>query len=297
MTQTKTKAEICSRCQGRHHVLNNRAGWVHAEACSCFRCDQCEGTGRVFRENERGQSYLRECDCAVFGKRLRMLNDSGIPGKFVDAEFDNYQTAAPCHPAQKKAKSRAMDFLNDFKNSATRPRRGLAFIGGPGLGKTHLVTAIIKSLILEEGIDCKFVDFFQLLGAIRHAYSEDRSDQDLIRPYLRAQVLVIDELAKGRNNEWEITILDQFISNRYNAANKLTLFTSNFSNESSRSGKNKKRDERLVDTSTLSETYTHQTLKERIGERIHSRLVEMCDFIAMEGPDFRVTLKKPDWRK
>ena len=33
-------------------------------------------------------------------------------------------------------------------------------MGGPGLGKTHLVVSILKQLILEEEVDGKFVDFF-----------------------------------------------------------------------------------------------------------------------------------------
>jgi DNA replication protein DnaC len=299
MTQAKIKQASCSRCGDRHYVLNNKDGALHAEVCPCFECDRCDGNGRVFRESERGQSYLAECECAVFRKRVGMLTDSGIPGKYVDAEFDNYQTARPFHPSQKKAKSRAKDFLKEMKNGGKGGCRGLAFIGGPGLGKTHLVIALIKSLILEEGIDCKFVDFFQLLSDIRHAYSEDRSDQDLIRPYIRSRVLVIDELAKGRNNEWETTILDQFISSRYNAADKLTLFTSNFSSEPSRNGKMKSREDRFQDTAakTFSENHTHQTLKDKIGDRIHSRLAEMCDFISMEGPDYRVINAKPPARK
>ncbi|MGY8765622.1 MAG: ATP-binding protein, partial [Nitrospinaceae bacterium] len=80
----------------------------------------------------------------------------------------------------------------------------------------------------EEGVDGKFVDFFQLLSDIRHGYSQDKSEMSLIEPYLKSKILVIDELAKGRNNEWEQTILDQFISSRYNAADKITLFTTNY---------------------------------------------------------------------
>ena len=99
------------------------------------------------------------------------------------------------------------------------------FTGGPGTGKTHLAIATVKALILDMGVYCKFVDFFQLLADIRHGYSQDVSEQTLIQPYIQSEVLVIDELAKGRNTEWELTILDQVISNRYNTANKITLFT------------------------------------------------------------------------
>ena len=156
-------------------------------------------------------------------------------------------------------------------------------MGGPGLGKTHLVVSILKQLILEEGVDGKFVDFFQLLSDIRHGYSNDQSEMSLIEPYLKSRVLIIDELAKGRNNEWEQTILDQFISSRYNAADKITLFTTNYNDKSSA-------------TSDINEgvkLFHQPNLTEKVGERIFSRLTQMCDFIKMEGDDYRTKIQPP----
>ena len=156
-------------------------------------------------------------------------------------------------------------------------------MGGPGLGKTHLVVSILKQLILEEGVDGKFVDFFQLLSDIRHGYSQDQSEMSLIEPYLKSRVLIIDELAKGRNNEWEQTILDQFISSRYNAADKITLFTTNYNDQSSATS----------DVNERTKLFHQPSLAEKVGERIFSRLTQMCDFIKMEGDDYRTKIQPP----
>jgi DNA replication protein DnaC len=289
MTQTILKTH-CSICQNKNYVLENKSGRLHAEACECFQCEICDGSGRKFIQDENGLSFLTPCECADLRRKVRMLNEAGIPGKFINVDLDNYETNKPVHPSQKRAKSRAKDFLKDFGKKSKTPQRGLAFVGGPGLGKTHLASAIVKSLILDQGVDCRFVDFFQLLGEIRHAYSEERSDQDIMRPYIEARVLVIDELAKGRNNEWENTMLDQFISSRYNSANKLTLFTTNF-NHHSNGNDSTKFSGGHIDTGRSRNSTQKESLQERIGDRIHSRLVEMCDFIVMEGPDYRVISK------
>ena len=74
-------------------------------------------------------------------------------------------------------------------------------MGAPGLGKTHLVVSVIKELVMQHGVECKFVDFFELLRDIRHGYGEDISEKDFIDPYVGVKVLVIDELAKGRKME------------------------------------------------------------------------------------------------
>ena len=281
MTSTKTLPKVCSKCRDTKYTLSNREGKMQAKLCPCFECEECDGEGRVFRQDDRGMAFLSDCGhCSALRQRLRLLNDSGVPGKFANTSLEIYQ---PIGLPNKKALSRARDFLGDVKEAPQEPHRGLLFVGGPGLGKTHLVISILKQLILEEGVDGKFVDFFQLLSDIRHGYSQDESEMSLIEPYLKSRVLVIDELAKGRNNEWEQTILDQFISARYNAADKITLFTTNYGDQSTVPSEPKGR------TTTLQK----QSLEEKVGERIFSRLTQMCDFIKMEGDDYRKKMKPP----
>jgi len=160
----------------------------------------------------------------------------------------------------------------------------LLFMGEPGLGKTHLAVSIIKELILKHGVECKFVDFFELLKDIRHGYGEDISESDFINPYVNVKVLVIDELAKGRNTDWELTILDHFISSRYNDDNKVTLVTTNFKDQlENEIGQHDKGNQRTG----ISNASTRYTLEEKIGPRIFSRLMEMCKKVNLQGKDFR----------
>ena len=275
----KVASETCTQCRGSHYLLTNHRGFVQGELCACFKCPECEGRGHVFIEDETGISSLRECVCARLVHRLKKVGEAGIPGKFAAAHFGTYHGI---HDSQKFAKRQAEDFVKEFGTS----QQGLLFMGRPGLGKTHLAVSVIKSLILEKGAECKFVDFFQLLSDIRNGYSQDLSEQAIINPYVAAPVLVIDELAKGRNTEWELTMLDQIISSRYNAADKFTLFTTNYSDQAppSKSGDTHKE---FSSGSVLAE----ETLQDKVGERIYSRLVEMCRFIKLEGMDYRLEMQ------
>lgn len=281
MKTTKIRLKTCSKCRDKSFVLLNQEGKLHGKACKCFNCKLCDGAGRVFHQDDRGAAFLSDCrDCFELRKRLKLLNEATIPGKFTSSTLETYQ---PVGLQNKKALSRANDFLGDVKALPQEPHRGLLFMGGPGLGKTHLVVAILKQLILEQGIDGKFVDFFQLLSDIRHGYSHDQSEMSLIEPYLKSRVLIIDELAKGRNNEWEQTILDQLISSRYNAADKITLFTTNYTDEI----------KAPLDISDRKLFLNKQSLVEKVGERIFSRLTQMCDFIKMDGDDYRTKIRPP----
>lgn len=277
----QTQLETCTSCKGKGYTLSNRNGRVYAVACDCFHCDKCDGEGRIFQQNEKGLAYFAECECSRIKKRFRLLEDAGIPGKFAEADFDSFEKH---HQTQGRAKRVAMDFVTDYKKSKTNFGRGLIFMGAPGLGKTHLAIAIIKALTLDQGVDCRFVDFFQLLSDIRHGYSEDMSDQKFTQPYQEAQVLVIDELAKGRNTEWELTVLDQLISNRYNAADKVTIFTTNYPSELVIEKKETSGDGPLKN---YADSYTRESLQEKIGARVYSRLAEMCKFVMIQGQDLR----------
>ena len=127
--------------------------------------------------------------------------------------------------------------------------------------------------------------FFWILRDIRHGYGEDISEKDFIDPYVGVKVLVIDELAKGRNTDWELTILDHFISTRYNDDDKVTLVTTNFSDKLDSSvalsGRNNKQ--------SISNAYSRFTIEEKVGARIYSRLMEMCKKVNLEGTDYRRT--------
>ncbi len=278
-TRKSVANETCNKCRGSHYLLTNHSGFVKGELCSCFKCPECEGRGHVFIEDETGISSLRECNCAGLVRRLKKVGEAGIPGKFATTHFGTYHAI---HDSQKFAKRQAEDFVQDFGTS----QQGLLFMGRPGLGKTHLAVSVIKSLILDKGAECKFVDFFQLLSDIRNGYSQDLSEQAIINPYVAAPILLIDELAKGRNTEWELTMLDQIISSRYNAADKITLFTTNYSDQapSSKSGETHKE-------FGSGNTQVEETLQDKIGERIYSRLVEMCRFIKLEGMDYRLEMQ------
>ena len=285
MKQRIKQAIDCSRCRDKKYVFINQKGKVQVEACTCFECKVCEGSRRIFEETSEGISKIRECECNSLFKRISLFNQAGIPGKFVHEDFNSFSMDPPQHRTQKNAFLSSKNFIDDYVDRKGQYSQGLIYMGAPGLGKTHLVVSVIKELVMQHGVECKFVDFFELLRDIRHGYGEDISEKDFIDPYVGVKVLVIDELAKGRNTDWELTILDHFISTRYNDDDKVTLVTTNFSdkldNSVALSSRNNKQ--------SISNAYSRFTIEEKVGARIYSRLMEMCKKVNLEGTDYRRT--------
>ena len=97
----KERFDVCEKCSGQDYLLSASEGRLHAVLCRCFHCEECNGFGRVFQEDKMGRSSVRTCTCMDFQKRLRMLSDSGIPAKFMNATFDSFQTSAKIRNGQK----------------------------------------------------------------------------------------------------------------------------------------------------------------------------------------------------
>ena len=285
MKQKIKQAIDCSRCRDKKYVFINQKGKVQVEACTCFECKVCEGSRRIFEETSEGISKIRECECNSLFKRISLFNQAGIPGKFVHEDFSSFSVDPPQHRTQKNAFLSSKNFIDDYVDRKGQYSQGLIYMGAPGLGKTHLVVSVIKELVMQHGVECKFVDFFELLRDIRHGYGEDISEKDFIDPYVGVKVLVIDELAKGRNTDWELTILDHFISTRYNDDDKVTLVTTNFSDKLDSSVALNSRNNKQ----SISNAYSRFTIEEKVGARIYSRLMEMCKKVNLEGTDYRRT--------
>lgn len=273
MAKKKTEQIGCDNCHWSGYIIKNRGNYAAAELCGCvLECGKCGGTGNILSTNEKGYSYVSPCSvCGVVRRNVRLYNTAGIPAKYshvlqADAGLSNRRDRS-FEIALKYAKN---EFVKKYPTN-----RGFLLMGPSGLGKTHLAIGTISELTLKHGVRCMFKDFFYLLSELKQAYSEGTAENTIIQPLTETDVLVIDELGKGRSNEWELNILDQLISKRYNAS-KQTLVTTNYV---SREIAREKGD-------------TDEILEKRIGERIASRLFEMCEFLHLEGRDYRREKRK-----
>jgi len=266
--EAKIKTVGCKKCHNQGYLIINDSEYSYAKICSCVEnCKQCSGKGYLSYKNENNYEVLGKCPgCSLIRSNVKKYNLTKIPSKFSEILMvDSY---IPKAIDQQKALKYVKDnFIKHYPNE-----KGFLLMGPSGVGKTHLAIGAISELTLERGISCMFKDFFLLLAELRQAYSEGVSENEILRPLIEAEVLVIDEMGKGKCNEWEINILDQLISNRYNSSKK-TLITTNFPS--------KEYSDKVYEKGEL--------LEERIGERIFSRLNEMCSFLYIEADDFRMS--------
>jgi DNA replication protein DnaC len=286
MTLDGVPANHCARCGGGGYVLYASGTASRARACECQSpCHACGGAGVRERRDDKGYRFWAACGCQSLDRRVAAYNRASIPAKFFDRDLLNYE---PTSERQAAAQVAAGKFARAFRAGMA----GFLLMGPVGTGKTHLVCAVLAQLTIESGVSCRFVDFFHLLHELRDGFSSQRPMGDLLGPLEEVPVLAIDELGKGKNTEWELGVLDELISNRYNQQ-KTTLFTTNYTDDPSTTYSLAFGDARTASSAktpraaATDRRVLRETLEDRLGPRIYSRLREMCTFRYVDGPDWR----------
>jgi len=291
---TKGSGGVCGVCGGRTYLIERQGDRAHARICDCsVECKVCGGRGHVLVEQEatfskkvgsRKYEVLAPCSCTLRIRRVARYNQVGLPGVVAHSSFDNY---IPAKTQQDRARNAAMHFAHHYDKAGGN--KGLVLSGPVGTGKTHLLAATLAHLVLEVGVEARYVEISLLYATIRRGFQEGKSGGEIIGPLSEVEVLAIDELGKGRGSQFEMETLDELIARRYNA-HRTTLFATNYSLEPERkaaravSGYHSTEDAK----NALREA---ELLRERVGERIYSRLCEMCTFVELpkDTPDHRRT--------
>jgi DNA replication protein DnaC len=88
----------------------------------------------------------------------------------------------------------------------------------------------------------------------------------VLAPVYKTEVLVLDELGASKSTDWVRDTMMQMIGTRYNER-RLTIFTTNYGDARCEA--------------------PGETLEDRVGVRLRSRLYEMCRTVTVEGEDYR----------
>jgi DNA replication protein DnaC len=244
-------------------------------------CIVCEGSGlRIVQEG--GRQVARACECRAERRAARMLERAHIPKRYehctlvdFDAEFSG------AHPSLRAARLMARSFVEGYP--VETDGRGLLLTGDVGVGKTHVAVGLLKELVTERGVQGLFYDYRDLLKQVQNSYNPQVAATELgiLRPVFEAEVLVLDELGAAKPSEWVWDTVAQILNSRYNER-RTTIITTNYPNEAglmAAAGESPK--------SQAGRAMRAETLGDRIGERMLSRLQEMCVVVEMRGKDFR----------
>jgi DNA replication protein DnaC len=154
----------------------------------------------------------------------------------------------------------AGQYIKGFNFEMDYPR-GLLMVGPVGCGKSHMAIAILREII-RKGYSGLYYNSPDLFRDIRATFSKGSliTEDDLLEEVTTIDMLVFDDIGAEMCTDF---VLDRFyliINERYTGC-KPVIITTNL---------------------------THEELESRLGKRIYSRIIEMCEKFS-EFPD-------KDWR-
>jgi len=258
-------------------------------------CERCLGTGWVL-EDAGGSKVARRCVCFSDRRRQVLLEQANIPRRYQSCHFENFKVL---NDDQKDALKISKKFVENYPVQDV----GLLFMGPCGVGKTHLAVAILQELILKKDARCIFYDFRELIREIQSTFTADSTltESDVLGPVFQSEVLVLDELGAKRTSAWVEETVFYIINSRYNNK-KVTIFTTNYLDPDKLSSQEEDRRDPYWQkkmgggTGSKAESDKGETLVDRIGVRLRSRIYEMCKVVEISGEDFRIAIKQAGYR-
>lgn len=219
-----------------------------------YECNECSDSGFV---------GLYMCKCMKTKLVMAGYESSGIGSLIRTKTFDNY---VPSYQKDKSAVDNAemiVSFCRSYAEGFGDKSQNLLFIGGTGLGKTHL-SAAITGAVIRKGYDvvCEtaqnlFSDFeFERFG---RSYNRDDAVENRTDRYFESDLLIIDDLGTEMANQFTVSCLYNVINTRLNKGRPVIINTN----------------------------LTRDELKKRYSDRITSRLFGEFLPIMFIGRDMR----------
>jgi DNA replication protein DnaC len=287
-------------------------------------CPHCEGSGwKVVERITAGAQALAPdrpgagtgepkmiwavpCDCTTGDRAERALQRSRVPERYRHCDFENYETDNDIENATREqlaawnrslaqAKLLVQRFAEEFTPVASaRTEHGLLLMGPCGVGKTHLAVSAMKAIVLR-GLSGLFYDYRELLKAIQDSYNAESqaTEMSVLEPVLKAEILVLDDVGSSKPSPWALETVGHVLNTRYNEK-RVTLLTTNFLDSDSASTGAGTSAASLAPpprVAGMRSPTIEDSLTERVGRRIRSRLYEMCRTVEISAPDYRKEIR------
>lgn len=250
----RIEKNICAKCGAEYDqpALVSNFGKLVIIARCCPSCVEKWETA----ENSKNKHLKDE-------KKEAWLEDIGIKEQYKKSTLENYK---PQTESQAEA-LKACKLLDEGEI------KKLVLLGGNGVGKTHLASALVKK---HNGL---LITAYEMFATYRGCFSGKTTELEVIKKFSKLPLLAIDEFGRTKGSEAEENFLSAIIDNRH--SNELpTLILSNLI---------RKRDCVFYTNSNKSceNCQRNNCLESRLTKDVISRLRENSQVILVEGEDYR----------
>ncbi len=180
-----------------------------------YICPVCSDTGYT----EKGM-----CTCMRQLLVYEGFRSSGLGNLIEKQSFANFSLHF-YKGEDLEAVSRALDAARTFAEDFDKTHANLLFIGGTGLGKTHLSTAIARRAI-ERGQDVVYETAQNIIADFEYdRFRRGFDEAERCERYFDADLLIMDDLGTELTNQFTVSALYNIINTRINRGKSMIIST------------------------------------------------------------------------
>jgi DNA replication protein DnaC len=223
--------------------------------------DRCDGSGFLYDDATR---RARDCTCRprrIARRKARKLAGV-IPRRYQGVSFDR-PPVTQIDATIVRTVRRYVDTLDQQLDEG----KGIWFQGDVGTGKTTLAM-LISAEALRRSHSVAIYSLPRLLGLLRETFSDESESSlsQLLDRLAAVELLHVDDVGAEQSSPWVLEQLYSIVNTRYEDGRAMLLTTN----------------------------LNPAELREQIGERTVSRIIEMCgDPLMLCGTDQRISLPDP----
>ncbi len=205
--------------KARAELLRER-GYPEDYTSVHYECQKCNDTGYT----EGGM-----CDCMKRALILASYESSGLGRLMKQQTFDSfsldyYRQSAEIYEKMKHN----FEYIKSFaENFSTEKCVNIAMFGGTGLGKTHLSTAVAKTII-DKGFDVLYVSALGMISDFeKERFGSGYSDTEVdnLGRYYDCDLLILDDVGTEVSNQFTASVLYNVINTRLSKGRSTVIST------------------------------------------------------------------------
>lgn len=175
-----------------------------------YKCPICKDTGWIQKEVEGTQPIVTMCKCQEIILAKQQWSKCGINPEQSKLTFSTFKI---WNKSSQKAKDLAVAYYTAYKTIKNSKKNSIMFCGQVGSGKTHLSIALALNL-MKKNIKVVYLPYRDVITKLKQNMIGSDYYSRTLSKYKTAEILLIDDLYKGKINETDINIMFEIINHR-----------------------------------------------------------------------------------
>jgi DNA replication protein DnaC len=176
-----------------------------------YKCSQCRDTGWILIEQKDSAPLAISCQCRERDKIKNQWKAAGINPENSTLTFANFEI---WNEHSRKINDTATAYFESYESIKRNRENSIMFCGQVGSGKTHICLALAFNF-LKENIKVVYMPYRNVITNIKLNMRDVEYYKKTISKFQICDILLIDDLFKGKINESDINIMHEILNYRY----------------------------------------------------------------------------------